>query len=356
MQTNDYGYVFQPNVTDPNWAPYTDGHWVYTDDGWTWASDEPWGWATYHYGRWVNLDGTGWVWVPGYTWAPAWVSWRYGGDYCGWAPLPPDSFLGAEYGDPGFDAWATFHFGGDVDVSFNIGPGCYNFVRGRRYGRARIIAAISSTRGEQLRGHQQHHQRTPASILIARAAGATGFREVAPPKGPPINEINAHARQRIQTAQLTAANQPGQSRLQGNSLAIYAPRVNGAAATGAKPARVSQTLTSPTVNRGNSITKPLEVTASVRPPPPTAEAIQAAQAAQHSSAPAKARIATENTTVKTPLTKPLTSLQPAAPIHTTANTSTAGANGFNGAKTVNPNAQHPATSPFTGESVQQTRH
>ena len=87
IQTDAYGYVWQPSVTDPDWAPYTNGHWIYTEDGWTWVSDESWGWATYHYGRWVNLDGTGWCWVPGYTWAPAWVSWRYGDGYCGWAPL-----------------------------------------------------------------------------------------------------------------------------------------------------------------------------------------------------------------------------------------------------------------------------
>src|SRR5471032_1889747 len=137
VQTDDYGYVFQPNVSDPNWAPYTDGHWVYTDAGWTWVSDEPWGWATYHYGRWANIDGTGWVWVPGYRWAPAWVSWRYGGGYAGWAPLPPESFIGAEYGDGGVDVGIGFHFGGDVDVSFNIGPGCYNFVRVEDIGESR---------------------------------------------------------------------------------------------------------------------------------------------------------------------------------------------------------------------------
>ena len=30
-----------------------------------------------------------WVWVPGVEWAPAWVTWRVGGGYIGWAPLPP---------------------------------------------------------------------------------------------------------------------------------------------------------------------------------------------------------------------------------------------------------------------------
>ena len=143
VQTDDYGYVFQPTVSDPQWAPYTDGHWVYTDVGWTWVSDEPWGWATYHYGRWCNIDGTGWCWVPGYRWAPAWVSWRYGGGYCGWAPLPPETFVGAEYGRGGVNVGIGFHFGSDVDVNFNIGPGCYNFVRVGDFGNG-IIAGTTS--------------------------------------------------------------------------------------------------------------------------------------------------------------------------------------------------------------------
>ena len=116
-------------VNDPNWASlHREGHWVYSDAGWTWVSDEPWGWATYHYGRWVNLDGTGWCWVPGYTWAPAWVSWRYGDGYCGWAPLPPDSFVGIDYGSPGVDISVGFHIGGDCDSYYGIGAGCYHFV------------------------------------------------------------------------------------------------------------------------------------------------------------------------------------------------------------------------------------
>ena len=87
----DYGYCFQPNVAvnDSTWRPYADGYWAYTDAGWTWVSYEDFGWATYHYGRWTNLADYGWVWVPGYEWGPAWVSWRTGGDYVGWAPLPP---------------------------------------------------------------------------------------------------------------------------------------------------------------------------------------------------------------------------------------------------------------------------
>src|SRR6185503_19526629 len=57
---------------------------------WYWVSDEPWAWATYHYGRWQLAGGYGWVWVPETVWAPAWVSWREGGGYVGWAPMPPE--------------------------------------------------------------------------------------------------------------------------------------------------------------------------------------------------------------------------------------------------------------------------
>src|SRR5713101_6474300 len=91
VEVGDYGYCWQPDVavSDASWRPYADGYWAYTDLGWTWVSYEDFGWATYHYGRWVRLRDRGWFWVPGREWGPAWVSWRTGGDYVGWAPLPP---------------------------------------------------------------------------------------------------------------------------------------------------------------------------------------------------------------------------------------------------------------------------
>ena len=88
VDSPSYGRVWRPHVP-VGWRPYYYGHWTWTDDGWFWASDEPWGWATYHYGRWSYDPGLGWTWVPGYQWAPAWVSWRFGVDVVGWAPLFP---------------------------------------------------------------------------------------------------------------------------------------------------------------------------------------------------------------------------------------------------------------------------
>ena len=120
-QVADYGYVWQPDAaTSADWRPYTDGYWAYTDVGWTWVSYEDFGWATYHYGRWVRLEDYGWCWVPGYEWGPAWVSWRTGGNYVGWAPLPPEG--GGEI------VYESRPITGRADVDFGIGPGYYNFI------------------------------------------------------------------------------------------------------------------------------------------------------------------------------------------------------------------------------------
>jgi len=83
------GRCWIPGRVGAEWSPYSDGYWRRTDAGWYWVSEEPWGWATYHYGRWDSSPQFGWYWVPQTHWAPAWVSWRQGGGYVGWAPLGP---------------------------------------------------------------------------------------------------------------------------------------------------------------------------------------------------------------------------------------------------------------------------
>jgi len=94
-----YGNVWVPDVEE-DFKPYaTRGYWAMTDYGNTWVSDYPWGWATFHYGRWRFDDYYGWEWVPGNEWAPAWVSWRNGGGYYGWAPLEPGVSFNASFND-----------------------------------------------------------------------------------------------------------------------------------------------------------------------------------------------------------------------------------------------------------------
>jgi hypothetical protein len=96
-----YNYVWLPRAVDQGWRPYSVGQWLSTNEyGWYWDSYEPFAWAVYHYGRWGYEYDYGWYWVPGDTWAPAWVQWRYGTEYVGWAPVRPSSYGGYAYGGP----------------------------------------------------------------------------------------------------------------------------------------------------------------------------------------------------------------------------------------------------------------
>jgi hypothetical protein len=89
VEVGSYGRCWHPAGVAVEWRPYCYGYWEWTDCGWYWVSDEPWAWACYHYGTWVYDSNYGWVWVPDIEWAPAWVYWRWGGGYVGWAPCPP---------------------------------------------------------------------------------------------------------------------------------------------------------------------------------------------------------------------------------------------------------------------------
>jgi hypothetical protein len=120
MNVAGHGACWKPDVGS-DWAPYTDGYWAYTDVGWTWVSHEPFGSIVYHYGRWL-LTSRGWCWVPGPDWSPAWVSWRTGEDYIGWAPLPPEV---PWHPNRGISTW--------VDVHTEIGPAYYRFCSVRDF-------------------------------------------------------------------------------------------------------------------------------------------------------------------------------------------------------------------------------
>lgn len=92
IDDEEVGYVWvpEPAIVGVGFVPYLSaGHWSYTEHGYFWVSDHSWGWVTFHYGRWVHSARWGWAWVPGARYSPAWVDWRYGGGYLGWAPARP---------------------------------------------------------------------------------------------------------------------------------------------------------------------------------------------------------------------------------------------------------------------------
>lgn len=217
IEVGDYGYCWQPDVAvnDPAWRPYSDGYWAYTDLGWTWVSYEDFGWATYHYGRWTRLADYGWIWVPGrdedLNWGPAWVSWRTGGEYIGWAPLPPET-IGVVEGGP---------VEGDIDVRFNIGPAYYNFVDVRYIGepvlRERIV---------------DYRQNVTYVNETVNVTNITYKNKVVYNYGPDVNVVDSRAARPIQRLKIerqdnvdlnTAVKSGSLVKPQGDRLVVAAP-------------------------------------------------------------------------------------------------------------------------------------
>jgi hypothetical protein len=106
----EYGYVWAPNVGNDFRPYYSNGYWQMTEYGNMWMSNYAWGWAPFHYGRWMLSNYGGWVWIPGNEWGPAWVTWRQGGGYYGWAPMGPGISINISFGNSYMapNPWWTF--------------------------------------------------------------------------------------------------------------------------------------------------------------------------------------------------------------------------------------------------------
>src|SRR6266567_1907907 len=238
IEVEGYGYGWQPDVAvnDSNWRPYADGYWGYTDDGWTWISYEDFGWATYHYGRWANLADYGWVWFPGsdLDWGPAWVSWRTGGDYVGWAPLPPRGPGIVYEGQP---------IGGQVDVEFDIGPDYYNFIDARFIGepvlRDRIFAPSQNVNyinntvnvtNITVQNNVVYNYGPDYNVLSTRSSR-------------PIQRLNIERQANVDLS--AAAKSGGLTKVQGDKLIIGAPNRINKPAQGIAPPRVKAKVAQP---------------------------------------------------------------------------------------------------------------
>ncbi len=168
-------YAWRPTNVATGWRPYTEGHWAWTDDGWYWISDEPWGWASYHYGRWYYDDYYGWLWMPGYDWAPAWVEWRYGGDYIGWAPLGPYAVFNINFGIHYRTRWVTpIHYWSFVDCGYITNQHLHKYMyrpeNNTRYiGRTRTIGSVRYNGGRIItRGPERSDVERRGQIKVER--------------------------------------------------------------------------------------------------------------------------------------------------------------------------------------------
>jgi hypothetical protein len=293
IEVADYGYCWQPDVAvSADWRPYSDGYWAYTDLGWTWVSYEDFGWATYHYGRWVRLSGRGWVWVPGrdedLEWGPAWVSWRTGGDYIGWAPLPPRR--------RGVAISFGARIGGRVDIDFDIGPDYYNFVDVRYIGEPVLRDRI--------------YQRSQNVTYINQTVNVTNITyqdNRVYNYGPDYNALSTRSSRPIQRLKLeqqtnvdaSAAVKSGTlTKVEGDRLVVAAPTTIKKSAKPIAPPTVKEKVAQANVDHGwagvsdpkqqEELKKKMQTEDNKKIPPPTTGAPVAAQAGAGASPSASA--------------------------------------------------------------------
>ncbi|MBS1740809.1 MAG: hypothetical protein JST88_09735 [Bacteroidetes bacterium] len=196
-----YGYVWAPDV-DQSFRPYySDGRWAMTEYGNTWISNYEWGWAAFHYGRWMYDNYYGWIWVPGTQWGPAWVSWRSGGGYYGWAPMSPGINISISFGGYMPSTWWTFIPCGQI-----YNPYFYNYWRGTGYNTTYINRTT-------IINNYYHNQYV---------------------YGPRRQDIERYTGGRVTVYNIRNQQRPGPTAMQRNQVAMYRPSVTESNAAGAR--------------------------------------------------------------------------------------------------------------------------
>ena len=192
----EYGYVWIPDVQSGFRPYYSGGHWVMTSYGAMWVSNYTWGWAPFHYGRWVYTSFYGWVWIPDTTWGPAWVTWRWGNDYCGWAPLGPGISVSASFG--GYSVpndWWVF-----VPQRYCLSPNFYNY---------RIAP-------------QQNVTYVKTTTIVNNTYVNNNVTYVA---GPRVADVKQVTGGQVPVYNVSNVSQPGKTSLTGGAVRIYRPEV-----------------------------------------------------------------------------------------------------------------------------------
>jgi len=196
-----YGFVWIPRGVGHGWRPYTHGRWVWTDYGWTWMSNFEWGWIPFHYGRWGWDRHLGWFWAPDVIWAPAWVVWRIGDFYLGWAPLPPEVEFVVGYGLRWRIKEIPDHY--------------WIFIEGRRFHEERLPNWILPP----------ERNMTITNFTVVRDKISIRDRQMIINDGISPREIERITRKPVTTVKLTEVNKPEEMRLEIDELRLYKPTI-----------------------------------------------------------------------------------------------------------------------------------
>ena len=198
VQMDRHGYVWIPHVDRYAWRPYSNGRWAWTDNGWLWVSRYRWGWIPFHYGRWGWDSYMGWYWVPGRTWAPAWVAWRTSNLYIGWAPLPPDVMWMPQRGLRSLPYALPHSYWVFVSSPYFYESGLNRYVLPME--RSRTIISYTSLHTNIYSQNNRMYNR-----------------------GLDYEEAQRITKRRISRYELQNAGQPGETRIVSNRVSVYRP-------------------------------------------------------------------------------------------------------------------------------------
>src|SRR5205085_4306540 len=141
-------------------------------------------------------DLYGWILVPGYEWSPAWVEWRTGGDYYGWAPLGPGinidlNFSFGRYSPPN-DYWCF------VPRNYIMSPRVYDYC----VPRSRNTVIINNTT-------IINNYRKTNNVFVT---------------GPERNEVERYTG-RVNAFTLRESRNAGRTEIRRNAVSIFRPQV-----------------------------------------------------------------------------------------------------------------------------------
>ena len=195
IQDPQYGYVWRPDVDQNEFRPYyTNGRWAMTEYGNTWVSNYDWGWAPFHYGRWVINSYRQWIWLPDTNWGPAWVDWRSGDGYYGWAPMAPSININLSFGR-----------------RYSVPEFCWNFIPQRN------IYINTFPRYDY--GRNNVYIRNTTIINNTYVYNRRNYYG-----GPRVEDIRRATNRNVTVYRFDQSSRPGASRIGGREVSIYRPR------------------------------------------------------------------------------------------------------------------------------------
>lgn len=300
----EFGFVWSPNVGNDFRPYYSNGHWANTNYGNMWVSNFEWGWAPFHYGRWTLHNRYGWVWIPGYEWGPAWVSWREGGGYYGWAPLQPGVSINISMGS-GYHAPTSY----------------WTFVPYQNLYASNVYSYHSARRAPGLVQNTTIINNTYVDNSVTYVSG------------PSRSDVQRRTGTNVRTYEVNNTNvrSASTSRIDGNRIAVYRPDATTRSANSSSNIRSSNASgTTTTARRSASSTTPRSTRSAVNRNTATKNSTPTTAAARRSAAPTNSSTSSSRTTANTssstrttsatPATRKATRNTPAAPARQSATT------------------------------------